>query len=420
MISVEEHLEAVLRQIEPVGTERLPVARAHGLVTTEDVRSRADLPRFDNSSMDGYAVRREDLEGAGPETPVLLTVSGDVAAGDPLPREHVPGQAWRIMTGAPVPLGADAVVRVEDTDGHPREAQFRVQPEVGANIRRAGEDVRAGQVVLPAGTRIGAAQIAALASAGVEEVDVVGPVRVVVLSTGDELVPLGQPVGPGQIVDSNGPMLEALVRESGFYPVHVGSLPDDEAATRKELRHHLAHADAIITTGGVSKGAYDIVKKVLTGEGSMQFLEVAMQPGKPQGFGVLGRRRVPVFTLPGNPVSALVSFEVFVRPALEKRAGRLASDRTTSGYALTSWRSASDRRTYTRVRVSLDATGEYAVEPVGGHGSHLVAGLALADALAVSSEEATEVEAGSRVDLLLLRPRREIDGRLARDAESAS
>lgn len=420
MISVEEHLEAVLRQIVPVGSERLPVARAHGLVTTEDVRSRADLPRFDNSSMDGYAVRREDLQGATPETPVLLPVSGDVAAGDPLPREHVPGQAWRIMTGAPLPLGADAVVRVEDTDGHVREAQFRVQPEEGANIRRAGEDVRTGEVVLPAGTRIAAAQVAALASAGVEEVDVVGPVRVVVLSTGDELVPLGQPVGPGQIVDSNGPMLEALVREAGFYPVHVGNLPDDESATRKELRHHLGHADAIVTTGGVSKGAYDIVKKVLTGEGSMEFLEVAMQPGKPQGFGVLGRRKVPVFTLPGNPVSALVSFEVFVRPALEKRAGRRVSDRTTSGYALTSWRSASERRTYTRVRLSRDATGEYAVEPVGGHGSHMVAGLALADALAISAEEATEVEAGSRVDLVLLRPRREIDGRLAAAQEGTS
>ena len=419
MISVEEHLEAVMRQIRPVDAERLPVTRAHGLVTVHDVHSRADLPRFDNSSMDGYAVRREDLVGASPETPVLLPVSGDVAAGDPLPREHVPGQAWRIMTGAPVPVGADAVVRVEDTDGNVREAQFRVHPEEGANIRRAGEDVRTGDLVVPAGTRIAAPQVAALVSAGVEEVDVVGPVRVVVLSTGDELVPPGEPVGPGQIVDSNGPMLEALVREAGFYPVHVGSLRDDEGATRKELRHHLGHADAIITTGGVSKGAYDIVKKVLTGEGSTEFVEVAMQPGKPQGFGVLGRRKVPVFMLPGNPVSALVSFEVFVRPALERRAGRRVSDRSTSGYALTSWRSASDRRTYTRVRVTLDATGEYAVEPVGGPGSHLVAGLAQADALAVSAEDATEVEAGSRVDLLLLRPRREIDGRLAQEREAA-
>ncbi|GGK81621.1 gephyrin-like molybdotransferase Glp [Ornithinimicrobium pekingense] len=415
MISVEEHLENILRQVEPVATETLPVPRAHGLVTVSDVRSRADLPRFDNSSMDGYAVRREDLQGASPESPVLLPVVGDVAAGDQLPREHVPGKAWRIMTGAPLPVGADAVVRVEDTDGHVREAQFRVHPEEGANIRRAGEDVREGEVVLPAGTRISAPQLAALVSAGVEEVEVVGPVRVVVLSTGDELVPFGEHVGPGQIVDSNGPMLEALVREAGCFPVHVGHLPDDEATTRKEIRHHLDHADAIITTGGVSKGAYDIVKAVLTGEGSTEFVEVAMQPGKPQGFGVLGRRKVPVFMLPGNPVSALVSFEVFVRPALEKRAGRHVSDVTTTGLAAAGWPSAADRRTYTRVRVTRDSTGEYAVEPVGGHGSHMVAGLALADALAVSPAEATEVGVGSQVELVLLRPRREIDGRLAGD-----
>jgi molybdopterin molybdotransferase len=413
MISVEEHLENILQQVRPVDPETVPVPRSHGLVTVADVLSRADLPRFDNSSMDGYAVRREDLAGASAQSPVVLPVVGDVAAGDQLPREHVPGKAWRIMTGAPVPVGADAVVRVEDTDGHAREAQFRVQPEEGANIRRAGEDIREGDVVLPAGIRIAAPQLAALVSAGVEEVEVVGPVRVVVLSTGDELVPVGERVGPGQIVDSNGPMLEALVREAGFFAVHVGHLPDDEGVTRKELRHHLDHADAIITTGGVSKGVYDIVKAVLTGEGSMEFVEVAMQPGKPQGFGLLGRRKVPVFTLPGNPVSALVSFEVFVRPALERRAGRHVSEPATTGLATSSWASAADRRTYTRVRVTRDSTGEYAVEPVGGHGSHMVAGLALADALAISTAEATEVEAGSQVELVLLRPRREIDGRLA-------
>ncbi|MFK5645366.1 gephyrin-like molybdotransferase Glp [Ornithinimicrobium sp. LYQ121] len=419
MITVEEHLHTILRQIEPVERVVLPVPRAHGLVTTSEVRSRADLPRFDNSSMDGYAVRREDLAGASSESPVLLPVVGDVAAGDPLPREHVPGKAWRIMTGAPLPLGADAVVRLEDTDGHVREAKFRVRPDLGANIRRAGEDVRTGDVVVPAGTRIGAPQLAALVSAGVEQVEVVGPVRVVVLSTGDELVPFGERVGPGQIVDSNGPMLEALVREAGFFPVHVGHLPDDESATRKEIHRHLHHADAIITTGGVSKGAYDIVKAVLTGEGSTRFVEVAMQPGKPQGFGVLGRRRVPVFMLPGNPVSALVSFEVFVRPALEDRAGRRISEHRATGFAVTSWRTASERETYTRVRVERDPTGGYAVEPAGGSGSHLVAGLALADALAVSPADSTGVEAGTEVDLILLRPRREIDGRLAADEAHA-
>lgn len=411
MITVEEHLASVLDQVQPVDTVTLPVTRAVGLVTSADVHGHADLPRFDNSSMDGYAVRRQDLEGASAETPVLLVVSGDVAAGDSLPREQVPGQAWRIMTGAPMPVGADAVVRVEDTDGHAREAQFRVQPQEGANIRRAGEDLRDGDVVIPAGTRIGAGQLAALVSAGVEQVEVVGPVRVAILSTGDELVAPGEPVGPGQIVDSNGPMLEALVREAGGQVVYVGHLRDDEKDTKKQIDHHVRSADLIITTGGVSKGEYDIVKKVLTGKGSMEFLEVAMQPGKPQGFGTLGKG-VPVFTLPGNPVSVLVSFEVFVRPAMERRGGRRTSSRRAQAYAAVPWRSSPDRETYTRVRITADPSGGYAVTPSGGPGSHLVGGLALADALAVSAADVTEVEAGSEVELILLRPRAEIDGRL--------
>ncbi|QFG67707.1 gephyrin-like molybdotransferase Glp [Ornithinimicrobium pratense] len=412
MITVEEHLERILAQIEPVDAVTLPVPRTLGMVTTADVLSQAELPRFDNSSMDGYAVRRADLEGASAEHPVMLPVVADIAAGDPASQPLAPGQVMRIMTGAPVPPGADTVVRLEDTDGHEREPQFRTQPEEGANIRRAGEDVRPGDLLVPRRTRIGPAQIAVLVSAGVHEVEVVGPVRVAVLSTGDELVPVGEPVGPGQIVDSNGPMLEALVREAGAEVVHVGRLGDVEGQTTRQINARLEDADLIITTGGVSKGAFDIVKKVLTGQGSMEFVEVAMQPGKPQGFGVLGRRHVPVFTLPGNPVSALVSFEVFVRPALESRGGRRVSQHTATGLATESWSSASDRRTYTRVRVSRDSGGAYAVTPAGGPGSHLLGGLAQADALAVSDPETVEVSAGSEVDLILLRPRREIEGRL--------
>lgn len=415
MITVEEHLERILAQVGPVDAVTLPVTRALGLVTTSDVVSRAELPRFDNSSMDGYAVRAADLEGASGERPVMLPVVADIAAGDVASRPLAPGEVMRIMTGAPVPPGADTVVRLEDTDGHPREPQFRVHPREGANIRRAGEDVRPGEVVVPRGTRIGPAQIAVLVSAGVHEVEVVGPVRVAILSTGDELVAPGEPVGPGQIVDSNGPMLEALVREAGAEVVHVGRLGDVEGQTTRQIEARLEDSDLVITTGGVSKGAFDIVKKVLTGQGTMEFVEVAMQPGKPQGFGVLGSRGVPVFTLPGNPVSVLVSFEVFVRPALERRAGRRVSQHTATGFATESWPSASRRQAYTRVRVARDAGGGYAVTPSGGSGSHLLGGLAAADALAISDAETDEVRAGSEVDLILLRPRREIDGRL--DAE---
>lgn len=312
MITVQEHLASILGQIRPAAPATLPLEEAHGLVTTEDVVSAVDLPRFDNSAMDGYAVRSEEVSAAGAESPLLLVVNGDIRAGDTTPHQHVPGRVWRIMTGAPLPEGADAVVKVEDTDGHPREVQIRAAVEPGTAVRRAGEDVRAGDVVVPAGTRLGPAQLAVVASVGVTHVRVRPPVRVAVLSTGDELVRPDEAVRTGQIVDSNTPMLVAAVRDAGHYAVHAGHLGDDEKQVRDELMRHTETADAVITTGGVSKGAYDPVKAALDGEGSMAFTEVAMQPGKPQGFGLLGRRKVPVFTLPGNPVSALVSFEVFV------------------------------------------------------------------------------------------------------------
>jgi molybdopterin molybdotransferase len=419
MITVEEHLAAILRKVRPTRQVELPLERAHGLVTTQDVQSPVDLPRFDNSAMDGYAVRAEDVDGADPGRPVLIAVQGDIPAGDTMPRTLVPGTAWRIMTGAPIPDGADAVVPVEDTDDRPRETQIRRAPQVGAHIRRAGEDLRVGDVVVPAGTTIGPAQIAVLASAGVTRVRVNGPVRVVVLSTGDELVPLGGVVEPGQIVDSNGPMLAAAVRGAGYYAVHVGHLPDDEKVIKKEVDHHLAHADLVVTSGGVSKGAYDAVKAVLSKHGAMTFTEVAMQPGKPQGFGVLGRRKVPVFTLPGNPVSALVSFEVFVRPALARRAGRRHNTTTVDAIVAEGWRSPEGKAQYARVRVEQDVTGAYVVRPAGGPGSHLVGGLAAAEALAVVPAEVTEVRAGSEVEVLPLRPWGEVEARLAAERRAA-
>jgi len=413
MITVEEHLEHILGKIRPVREIALPLGRAHGLVLTEDVTSPVDLPRFDNSAMDGYAVRAAEVAGADPEHPLLVPVNGDIAAGASERHTHVDGAAWRIMTGAPMPEGADAVVPLEDTDERPREVQVRRAVEVGAHLRRAGEDLRAGAVVVTRGTRLGPAQIGALASAGVRHVRVTGPVRVVVLSTGDELVPAGERVGPGQIPDSNGPMLVSAVRAAGHYAVHAGCLPDDEKQIKSAVKHHLTHADAIITTGGVSKGAYDAVKAVLSGEGAMTFTEVAMQPGKPQGFGVLGRRRIPVFTLPGNPVSALVSFEVFVRPALARRAGGRPHPVTTRALTARGWSSAQGKVQYARVRLDRDPGGGYSCEPSGGVGSHLVGGLAGADGLAVVDAEVTEVEAGAELEVLALRPLAEVDARLA-------
>ena len=286
MISVDEHRSAVLSQVQRNPEVQLPLDRAVGLVTTQDVVSAVDLPRFDNSAMDGYAVVASEVAEASAESPLSIKVNGDIPAGDTEQRVHLAGRAWRIMTGAPVPDGADAIVPVEDTDDRPRETLIFAAPKENAHIRRAGGDVRAGDVIVHAGTTIGPAEVAVIASAGVGHVFVTAPVRVVILSTGDELRNLDEPVMSGQIVDSNGPMLAAAVREAGFYAVHVGHLRDDEKTIDAEIRHHLSHADAIITSGGVSKGAYDAVKAVLKGQGSMEFPEVAMQPGKPQGFGV--------------------------------------------------------------------------------------------------------------------------------------
>lgn len=412
MITVAEHLEAVLAAIRPVDAVTLPLLRAHGLVLAADVASPIDLPRFANSAMDGYAVRAADIVGADAEAPQLVPVEGDIPAGDGARHTLTARSAWRIMTGAPLPEGADAVVKVEDTDGHPREVLIKAAVEPGTNVRAAGEDVHAGDLILAEGTRIGPAQLAVLASAGVSEVSVIGGVRVVVLSTGDELVPVGQPLGPGQIHDSNGPMLAALVRAAGHFVVHVGHLPDEEKTIKKEIEHHLAHADLVITSGGVSKGAYDAVKAVLTGAGSMEFTEVGMQPGKPQGFGLLGRRKVPVFTLPGNPVSVLVSFEVFVRPALATLSGQRYAPVTVPAVVLAGWSSPRDREQHHRVRLHRDVSGAYAAEPVGGPGSHLVAGLAMADGLAIVPADVTQVATGSTVDVLPLRPLTEIEAGL--------
>jgi len=412
VISVEDHLADILGQVRRNPTITVPLDRAAGLVTTQDVISGVDLPRFDNSAMDGYAAKADEVSEASAENPVPVKVNGDIAAGDTERYAHVPGRVWRIMTGAPMPEGADAVVPVEDTDDRPRETLVYRAPDAGAYIRRAGGDLRAGDVIVPARTTIGPAQIAVIASAGIGYVEVTSPVRVVVLSTGDELRSVDEPVMSGQIVDSNGPMLAAAVRAAGYYAVHVGHLPDDEGRIGKELKQHLSHADAIITTGGVSKGAYDPVKAVLSGRGSMEFPEVAMQPGKPQGFGVLGRRRVPVFTLPGNPVSALVSFEIFVRPALAARAGRSYEPITLEAVVVGGWKSPEGKAQYARVTVDLDTTGAYAVRPAGGSGSHLVGGLAQADALAVVEPDVTDVAVGSTVPIILLRERGVMHARL--------
>jgi molybdopterin molybdotransferase len=401
MKTVAEHLASVLSVVQTLPPLELGLMDAHGCVLIEDLVAPAPLPGFDNSAMDGYAVRVADLVSL----PAVLPVVGDIAAGPASPLRVQPGLCVRIMTGAMLPAGADAVVPLEWTDGGVAQVRIDRRPDVGAFVRRAGEDVTAGTVVLPTGTHLGAAQIGLAAAVGRSRLVVRPRPRVVVVSTGSELVEPGEPLGPGQIQDSNSPALTAAAVEAGAIAYRVGIVPDDPRRLADTLEDQLVRADILVTSGGVSVGAYDVVKEVLSRLGTVSFDKVAMQPGMPQGFGTIGPDRTPVFGLPGNPVSALVSFETFVRPALRTMLGALPIERPRV-QALTdvALDSPPGKRSFLRVALEV-RDGAYRVHPVSGAGSHLLAGMARANALAVVPEDVERVEAGSPVEVLVLERR---------------
>jgi len=380
--------------LAPVPAEEVALYDARGRVLAADVVAGTALPSFDNSAMDGYAVRAAEVAGA----PVTLPVAFDIPAGrtdvPPLP----PGTAARIMTGAPVPEGADAIVPVEQTDGGTETVALKAAPEVGTHVRRAAEDVAVGDVVLTAGTVLGPAQIGVAAAVGHARVAVRRRPVVLVLSTGSELVAPGAPLRHGQIYESNGPMLAAAVEDAGARAELLRFVPDDVAQFLAVLAERTAGVDLVLTSGGVSAGAYEVVKDALAGRG-VTFGKVAMQPGGPQGAGRLDGG-VAVVTLPGNPVSALVSFEVFVRPALRAALGHPHIERPVVVARLAQrLTSPSGRRQFRRGVV--DAR-EGTVAEIGGPPSHLLGSMAKADCLIVVPEEATELVAGSEVAVWLL------------------
>ncbi len=407
VISVDEHLRSILSSLEPAPTAPTPLTESLGLVVARDVRAKVNLPGFDNSSMDGYAVVAASLDGAGVEgAAVRLRIVGEVAAGEQPTFRVGPGEAARIMTGAMLPEGADSVIAVEDTDGAAQgEVECRATTRRGRFIRPRGEDVAAGAVIVSAGEIVGPRTIAVLAACGHDSVEVHRRPHVVVLSTGNELAPPGAALGPGQIHDSNSSMLWAAAVATGASAEIRTAVGDTDAALLAVLDEVVGVADVIITSGGVSMGAYDVVKSALRTEG-IDFVKVAMQPGKPQGFGHLtgpSGRAVPLFALPGNPVSSFVSFEIFVRPALrrlmrlkpEKRRLRAAS--ITAGV-----RSPEGRRQFGRAVVSRSPEGELLAAPVAGQGSHFLADLSRANGLFVVPEDVTELVAGEPVDVILL------------------
>jgi molybdopterin molybdotransferase len=405
LVPVEEHLARVLAGIGPLSPLDLTILDAHGCVLAEDVTSGFPLPPFDNSGMDGYAVRAADCAGAADGSPVTLPVVGDIAAGSSGAYTVQPGLCVRIMTGAPLPAGADAVVPVEWTDGGVATVVIRQAPSVGNAIRRAGEDAPSGAKVLPAGTHLGATQIGLLAAVGRDRVFARPRPRVVVLSTGSELLEPGEPLSFGKIPDANSSLLTTAAREAGAIAYRVGIVPDDPRVFLSTLEDQLIRADLVVTSGGVSVGAYDVVKEAIGRMGEVRFDRVAMQPGMPQSHGVIGPERTPFFGLPGNPVSAYVSFEVFVRPAIRRMLGVEPIHRPTVRARLRgSLTSPPGKRSFARAHMTVEK-GVYSVEPIGGSGSHLIASLAGANSLVVVPEDVTQLDDGATVAVMLLERR---------------
>jgi molybdopterin molybdotransferase len=396
--TVEEHQAVVAALLSSLPEEDVALQAAHGRVLARDVVAGVPLPGFDNSAMDGYAARWAEVGEASDARPVRLPVAEDIPAGRTDVVPLAPGTVHRIMTGAPLPPGADVVVPVEFTDAGTDVVEIRESPPVTRHVRRAGEDIAEGAVVLAAGTPLSAAQLGVAAAVGVATVTVRRRPRVLVLSTGSELVAPGRPLAHGQIYESNSALLVAAVEEAGGEARRLHFVPDDVDQFLGTVRGELGDggADLLITSGGVSAGAYEVVKDGFRTLGTVEFAKVAMQPGGPQGAGTVDG--VPVVTLPGNPVSAFVSFEVFVRPALRRALGHTAPQRIRVPARLTgSLTSPGGKRQYLRGRYDGGR-----VSQVGGPGSHLIAHLARANCLVVVPEDVTELPDGAEVDVVLV------------------
>jgi molybdopterin molybdotransferase len=392
-----EYLRELLSLVEPdprVESAFLPAAV--GRVLAGPVRAGVDIPVFDNSAMDGYAVRHDDVAAA----PVRLRVIGDLPAGSDADPAFGPGECVRIMTGAPLPTCADTVVPVEDTDGGVRAVEILVAPRPEAHVRRSGEDVARGSTVAAAGAVVTPALAGLLAAVGVAEVAVRPRPVVAVRPTGDELVSGGGPLRRGQIHESNGVLLAAALERDGMEVVTGPPIPDDPGRLTAWLDEVSDRADLVLLAGGVSVGSYDVVRDVLQGRAGGTFRTVAMQPGKPQGW-ARWQGRVPVVAVPGNPVSAALSYEVLVRPVLDKILGRAGVPELTA-VAEVDWRSPAGRLQLQPVALRTAPDGRLLARPAhaGGSASHLVSSLAAAHGIALVPEDVTDVAAG---DLLRVR-----------------
>lgn len=407
-LSVREALSLILGTIDILPSEELDLLDGLGRVLAQSVIARDSLPPFANSSMDGYAVRAEDVGGAREDRPIRLKVIGDIAAGAGILPEVIAGTAARIMTGAPLPPGADAVVPVEDTD-EPWRGKERPLPEfvaihraVGSGdfTRHPGEDIRVGDIVLEKGCVLRPQEIGILAALGVGRINVIRRPRVGILATGDELVDVASPLTPGKIRNSNGYAQAAQVAALGGVPVMLGVAGDTEAAVRERLDAGVAAGvDLLISSAGVSVGAYDVVKAVLDEVGDVAFWRVRMRPGKPLAFG--SYRGIPFLGVPGNPVSAMVSFEMFGRPAILKMAGHDKLERPRVEVTILEDIDSDGRESYIRAVVTRDERG-YLARTTGGQGSHMMTSLVKANALLVVPEGVKAIQAGTKLKALMI------------------
>ena len=423
MLSVEEAYGQIMACFSPLDIEEKPILECLGQTLAVEVRSPLSLPPLANSGMDGYAVRRDDIAGASEQAPVNLRVIGLVAAGQVPDRPVEPGTAIRIMTGAPVPAGADTVVPFEETDEISRRTSGRPLTDIdiqadlpfGCNVRPAGEDVQAGELVLEAGTVIRPSEMGVLASLGLERARVVRRPLVSVLSTGDELASLGEELAGGKIYDSNTFSVAASVVAAGGIPKILGIARDTLDELHRKLEE-VADSDLVVTSAGVSKGDYDVVKDVLTERGDINFWSVRMRPAKPLAFGMLRGdgvrgtgRPIPLMGLPGNPVSAMVAFEMFARPAIRTMLGRQRLARPVVEGVLTGpIYNADGRRVYARVEVEK-RDGRYYANPTGPQGSNILTSMSRANALAICPEDLPRKEAGEKVDIIMLDWNEEVD-----------
>lgn len=410
MISVEEALERILSAVQPLMPEEKPILQAMGQVLAGDVVADMDVPPADNAAMDGYAVRAEDTQGASVENPVVLRVVADLAAGRVWEGVLEPGTAVRIMTGAPVPQGATAVVQFENTDEgtRPVDAAERARRQTVSilspatprlNVRDAGEDIKEGETVLTKGTVLRPSEIGVLASLGYSTVYVIRRPWVSVVATGDELTPLGEDLEPGKIYNSNTYSIAALAEKYGGIAATFEIVRDNETELAEILKR-ASGGDMIITTGGVSMGDFDMVKNVLASQGDMDFWRVRMKPGKPIAFGSIGG--VPLLGLPGNPVSAMVTFEMFARPAILKMQGRTNwAKPVVQATLLNGERNRDGRRVYLRAHVEK-RDGEYFASLTRPQGSGVLTSMASANGLAIIPEDSPQVNPGDKVQVVML------------------